>query len=69
MAQFQEIISNRGSSLVMSLVNKINDISSEANLEDEEKTDFSNGQTKVRRKLEQKLRLFREYLDLEANKW
>lgn len=51
-AQFEEIISNRGTALIKQLVNKINDVFCEATLEDEEKTEFSNGQTKIRRKLE-----------------
>jgi len=51
-----------------SQLNKINDIFSKADLIDEEKTDFSNAQTSLRHLLDHNLRVFREWLDGEANK-
>lgn len=68
MAQFYEIISKTATSLVKSVINKIDDVFCGAVLDDEEKTEFSNSQTKIRRQLDQDMRTFREYLDAEANK-
>ena len=50
------------------IISKIDDVMGDVQLDDEEKTEFVNSQTKLRRKLEQDLRSFREYLDQEANK-
>jgi len=68
MSQFYEIISKKSQSLVKSVINKIDDVFCEAVLDDEEKTEFGNAQTKVRRRLDQDMRTFREFLDAEANK-
>mmetsp|Transcript_23581 Transcript_23581/g.36276 ORF Transcript_23581/g.36276 Transcript_23581/m.36276 type:complete len:115 (-) Transcript_23581:103-447(-) len=67
-AHFHEIISKKGSYIMKAVINKIDEIFSEAVLDDEEKTEFSNAQTKLRRQLDQNLRTFREYLDAESNK-
>ena len=63
-----ELISKKGSSIVQAVFNRIVEVFCEANLDDEEKTDFSTAQTKIRRLLDQNLRTFREWLDAEANK-
>ena len=63
-----ELISKKGSSIVQAVINKIDEVFCEASLDDEEKTDFSNAQTKIRRLLDQNLRAFREWLDAEASK-
>lgn len=67
-SKFFEIISKRGNDVASSVLNKVDEVFSEANLFDEEKTDFTNAQTKIRRLLDQNLRTFREWLDAEANK-
>jgi len=67
-SHFHEIITKKGTSIAKSVINKIDEIFSEAVLDDEEKTDFSNAQTKLRRSLDQDLRAFREYLEAESNK-
>ena len=51
-AHFHDNISKKGSSIAKSVINKIDEIFSEAILDDEEKTDFSNAQTKIRRALD-----------------
>ena len=63
-----ELISKKGGSITQAVINKIDEVFCEASLDDEEKTDFSNAQTKIRRLLDQNLRAFREWLDTEANK-
>lgn len=67
-SKFFEIISQKGTLIVQAVINKIDEVFCEVNLVDEEKTDFSNAQTKIRRLLDQNLRTFREWLDTEANK-
>ena len=42
MAQFNEVINKKCSSLEKAVINKIDEIFCEAILDDEEKTDFSN---------------------------
>lgn len=51
-AQFLELISSKGSAIAKGVVNKIDEVFCEAVLDDEEKTDFSNSQTKIRRSLD-----------------
>ena len=68
---FYEVINQKCSSLIKSVSNKIDEIFCEAIKkisDDEEKTDFSNAFTKIKRKLDQDLRIFKEYLDGESNK-
>ena len=67
MAQFNEIINKKCSSLEKAVINKIDEIFCEAILDDEEKTDFSNAQTKIRREYDQRLRTYREFLENQAN--
>ena len=62
------IICRTATSLTKGLINKIDEVFQEADLDDDEKTDFSNAQTKIRKKLDKDLRGFREYLDAESNK-
>ena len=68
LSQFFEILSKKSQSLVKSVINKVDDIFCEAVLDDEEKTEFGNAQTKVRRILDLEMRNFCEFLDTEANK-
>ena len=67
-SKFFEIISKKGNDVASSVLQKVNDVFGEASLVDEEKTDFGNASTKIRRLLDQSLRTFREWLDAEANK-
>ena len=67
-SQFYEILSKKSQSLVKSVINKVDDVFCEAVLDDDEKTEFGNAQTKVRRNLDLEMRIFREFLDREANK-
>jgi type III secretory pathway component EscR len=67
-SKFFEIISKKGNDVVPSVLDKVDEVFSEASLFDEEKTDFTNAATKIRRLLDQNLRTFREWLDAEANK-
>ena len=63
-----ELISKKGGSIMQAVIKKMDEVFGEASLDDEEKTDFSNAQAKIRRLLDQNLRAFREWLDTEANK-
>lgn len=67
-SKFYHIICRTATSLTKGLINKIDEVFQEAALDDDEKTDFSNAQTKIRKKLDKDLRGFREYLDAESNK-
>lgn len=67
-SKFFEIISKKGNAVGLSVLSKVEAVFSEANLFDEEKMDFGNASTKIRRLLDQNLRTFREWLDAEANK-
>ena len=67
-SQFYEILSKKSQSLVKSVINKVDDVFCEAVLDDDEKTEFGNAQTRVRRNLDLNMRVFREFLDAEANK-
>jgi type III secretory pathway component EscR len=69
-SKFFEIISKKGNDVASEVHDKVEKVfnGAIANLLDEEKTDFSNASTKIRRLLDQNLRTFREWLDAEANK-
>lgn len=67
-AKFYHVISQNGPPLVKSIINKIDEVFSEAQLDDEEKTEFGNAQTNIRKKLDIDLRVFREFIDVESNK-
>lgn len=60
---------NLNASLLVKQANdKINEVFGETNLQDEEKTTFSNAQTEIRRNLDVRLKLYKEWLDVQANK-
>lgn len=68
MAKFFQVLLEEAPEILRTELDKLDDNFSEVSLQDEEKTDFSNGQTKVRRHVDQTFRAFREWLDAETNK-
>lgn len=61
-------MSLNGPELMGQAVNKIGEVFSETNLQDDEKTDFANAQATARRTLDSNMKEFKEWLDIKANK-
>lgn len=61
-------MSKKGSALVKQTINKVETYFSLAELQDEDKLNFSTAQTKIKRDLDHNLRTFKEFIDLEDNK-
>eukprot|EP00353_Schmidingerella_taraikaensis_P000961 CAMPEP_0185595924 /NCGR_PEP_ID=MMETSP0434-20130131/79995_1 /TAXON_ID=626734 ORGANISM="Favella taraikaensis, Strain Fe Narragansett Bay" /NCGR_SAMPLE_ID=MMETSP0434 /ASSEMBLY_ACC=CAM_ASM_000379 /LENGTH=71 /DNA_ID=CAMNT_0028224237 /DNA_START=188 /DNA_END=400 /DNA_ORIENTATION=- len=61
-------MSKKGSALVKQTVNKVENYLGLAELDDADKLSFSTAQTNIKRDLDQKLRIFKEFIDLEDNK-
>ena len=66
--KFYHTMSLNGPELMGQAVNKIGEVFSETNLQDDEKTDFANAQAMVRRSLDISMKEFKEWLDIKANK-
>lgn len=66
--KFYHVMSLNGPELMGQAVNKIGEVFSETNLQDDEKTDFANAQAMVRRSLDISMKEFKEWLDIKANK-
>ena len=65
---FFDIMSQKGSALVKQTINKVETYFGLAELDDADKLNFSTAQTKIKRDLDQNLRTFKEFIDLENNK-
>ena len=65
---FFATMSKKGSALVKQTVNKVENYLGMAELDDADKLSFSTAQTNIKRELDQNLRAFKEFIDLEDNK-
>ena len=65
---FFDTMSKKGSTLVKQTINKLDSYFSLAELDDNDKLDFSTAHTKIKRELDYNLRNFKEFIDLEENK-
>ena len=61
-------MSKKGSTLVKQTINKVDSYFSLAELDGEDKIEFSTAYTKIKRELDTNLRMFKEFIDLEDNK-
>lgn len=62
-------MSKTATQFIKALTNQTDDLFCEVVLEGgDEKMEFSDAQTKIKRKLDQDMRTFKEFLDTEANK-
>ena len=65
---FFDIMSKKGSALLKQTINKVESYFSLAELDDEDKPCFQTAQIQIKRDLDQNLRTFKEFIDLEDNK-
>ena len=66
--QFIDIMNQNASLVVKQINDQINEVFGETKLQDEEKTTFSNAQTEIRRNMDIELKVYKEWLDVQANK-
>jgi hypothetical protein len=65
---FFDVMSKKGSALIKQNINKVDFYFSLAVISDTDKLEFSNAHYKLKREMDQNLRTFKEFLDLEENK-
>jgi N-acyl-D-aspartate/D-glutamate deacylase len=61
-------MSKKGSALVKQAINKVDAYFGLAVISDADRLEYSNAQYKLKRELDQNLRTFKEFIDLEENK-
>lgn len=65
---FFDIMSKKGSALVKQAINKVDGYFGLAVISESERLEYSNAHYKLKRELDQNLRTFKEFMDLEENK-
>ena len=65
---FFDIMSKKGKPLIGRSVSRVDDYFALAQLDEQDKLEFGTAQTKIKRELDQNLRTFKEYVDLEENR-